>query len=162
VSSPKPLKVEFIQGDMPLLEVCADSTWLCSAIFNLLLNACQAVQLTPELREVRVACHHNRHYVFICITDSGPGVPTTIQKTLFQPFVSSIHRKGTGLGLTIVKSIVREHGSEVHLEESRPGNTSFVIRLHKPDTGRMDTFISGVDRLTVISRATLIAELESA
>jgi signal transduction histidine kinase len=138
-SHPDADKVEFIQGDVPLLEVCVDSTWLCSAIFNLLLDACQAAQLTHELREIRVACHHNRHYVFIRITDSGPGVPTTIQKTLFQPFVSSTHRKGTGLGLTIVKSIVREHGGEVYLEESRPGNTSFVIRLPKPDTGRTDS-----------------------
>ncbi len=160
-SHPDADKVEFIQGDMSLLEVCVDSTWLCSAIFNLLLNACQAVQLSPELREVRIACHHNHHYVFIRVTDSGHGVTMTIQKTLFQPFVSSADRKGTGLGLTIVKSIVREHGGEVYLEESRPGNTSFVVRLPKPSRGRPDAFVSEPDHLTV-NRATLIAELESA
>ena len=82
---------------MPLVEVCADSKWLCSAIFNLLLNACQAVQLSLELKEVRVACEQDQNYVFIRITDSGPGVPRAIQKRLSQPFVSLQKRKGTGL-----------------------------------------------------------------
>jgi signal transduction histidine kinase len=148
-SHPVADEVEFIQEGVAILEVSADSTWLCSAIFNLLLNACQAVQLTSELREVRIACHEEQQYVFIRITDTGPGVPTAIKETLFLPYVSSTNSKGTGLGLTIVKSIVREHGGEVYLEESRRGKTSFVVRLPKLGSDRTNGFISELNDLTV-------------
>jgi signal transduction histidine kinase len=133
-SHPDADRVEFIHENMPLVEVIADSTWLCSALFNLLLNACQAVQLSSDLKKVSVTCHQGPNDVYIRIIDNGPGVPVTIQKSLFQPFVSLRLRKGTGLGLAIVNSIVREHGGEVSLEESRPGNTCFVVRLPRPDT----------------------------
>jgi signal transduction histidine kinase len=133
-------QVNFIYETMPLVEVCADSKWLCSAIFNLLLNACQAARLAAELKEVRVACEQDQHYVFIRITDSGPGVPTAIQKSLFQPFVSLQQQKGTGIGLTIVKSVAREHGGEVYFEESKSGRTSFILRLPKPDAAGKDAF----------------------
>jgi C4-dicarboxylate-specific signal transduction histidine kinase len=73
-SHPDADEVELIQEAMEIFEVSANSTWLCSAILNLLLNACQAVQLTSELREVRIACHEEQQYIFIRITDSGPGV----------------------------------------------------------------------------------------
>jgi K+-sensing histidine kinase KdpD len=56
-SHPDAYNVEFIHGDLPFVEVHADSTWLSSAIFNLLLNACQAVQFAPETKKVRVECH---------------------------------------------------------------------------------------------------------
>ncbi len=128
-SHPDADKVNLIYDAMPLVEVRADSKWLCSAIFNLLLNACQAVQLSSESKEVRVRCRQDRHYVFVCITDSGPGVPETIQKSLFRPFVSLRQRKGTGLGLTIVRNVARQHGGEVYLENSKPGSTSFILRL---------------------------------
>jgi signal transduction histidine kinase len=132
-SHPDADQINFIYETMPLVEVCADSKWLCSAIFNLLLNACQAVQLAAELKEVRVACQQDENSVFIRITDSGPGVPRAIQERLFQPLVSLQQRKGTGLGLTIVKSVAREHGGEIYFEESRSGGKSFILRLPKPD-----------------------------
>jgi signal transduction histidine kinase len=125
---------------MPLVEVCADSKWLCGAIFNLLLNVCQAAQLAAELKEVRVACEQDQHYAFVRITDSGPGVPTAIQDSLFEPFVSLQQQKGTGLGLTIVKSVAREHGGEVYFEESKSGGTSFMLRLPKPDAAGKNAF----------------------
>lgn len=131
-SHPDAAKVTLIYEAMPLVEVCADSRWLCSAIFNLLLNACQAAQLSPELKEVRVWCRQDQHCVFVRITDSGPGVPETIQKSLFQPAVNVQQRKGTGLGLAIVKNVAREHGGEVYLENSKSGSTSFILRLPRP------------------------------
>jgi signal transduction histidine kinase len=140
-SHPDADRVEFIHENMPLVEVSADSTWLCSAIFNLLLNACQALQLSSDLKKVSVTCHEGPNDVYIRIIDNGPGVPVTIQKSLFQPFVSLGLRKGTGLGLAIVNSIVREHGGDVSLEESRPGNTSFVVRLPRPDTFKTNAHV---------------------
>jgi signal transduction histidine kinase len=139
-SHPDAYNVEFIHDDLPFVEVHADSTWLSSAIFNLLLNACQAVQFAPESKKVRVECHQDQKHVCIRITDSGPGVPQAIREHLFQPFVRVRRSKGTGLGLAIVKSVVREHGGEVYLEESNPGNTSFVVRLPTINAATMDAF----------------------
>lgn len=128
-SHPDADRVEFIHENIPLVEVSANSTWLYSAIFNLLLNACQAVQLSSDLKKVTVTCHQGHRCVYVRITDNGTGVPKVVQESLFQPFESFRHRKGTGLGLSIVRSIVQEHGGEVYLEESKPGNTTFVVRL---------------------------------
>src|ERR1700733_2733375 len=120
-SHPHADNVEFIYEDMPPVEVCAESTWLCSAIFNLLLNACQSVQFAPGAKEVRIACHQDRSHVSIRITDSGPGVSKKIQASLFESFGSLCQRMETGHGLSIVMSIVRQHGGEVYMEESKPG-----------------------------------------
>lgn len=139
-SHPDAYDVEFILNDLPFVEVHADATWLSSAIFNLLLNACQAVQFAPESKKVRVECNQDQMQICIRITDSGPGVPQAIQEHLFQPFVRARRSKRTGLGLAIVKSVVREHGGEVYLDESNPGNTSFVVRLPTIYAVTMDAF----------------------
>jgi K+-sensing histidine kinase KdpD len=121
--------VNITSEDLPFIEGHVDGKWLCSAIFNLLLNACQAVRLAPKPREVGIALQQDLTHVAIRVTDSGPGVPRSMQKSLFQPFLSADHRVGLGLGLTIAECVAREHGGEVYLEESRPGRTSFVLRL---------------------------------
>ncbi|MBB6146817.1 K+-sensing histidine kinase KdpD [Silvibacterium bohemicum] len=121
--------VNLTSKDMPFIEGHVDGKWLCSAIFNLLLNACQAVRLAPKPWEVVIALQQDLSHVAIRVTDSGPGVPRSIQKSFFQPFVGADHRDGMGLGLPIAECVAREHGGEVCLEESRPGRTSFVLRL---------------------------------
>ena len=132
-SHPDTELVHITSEDMPFAEGVVDGKWLCSAIFNLLLNACQSARLAPELREVCIALHQDLHHVSIRVTDSGPGVSPSIRETLFQPFASADRRDGTGLGLSIADCVAREHGGEVYLEESRPGRTSFVLRLPNPN-----------------------------
>jgi signal transduction histidine kinase len=135
-SHPDAGRVELIHEDMALIEVNGDSTWLCSAIFNLLLNAFQAVQLSSDSKKVVISCHQDCNNVYIRITDNGPGVPKVVQENLFQPFVSLCPGKRTGLGLSIVRNIVREHGGKVCLHESKPGRTTFLVRLLRLDTDR--------------------------
>ncbi len=55
----------------------------------------------------------------------------SIRSTLFQPFVSSGKVSGVGLGLTVAQHVAQEHGGEVKLEQSEPGNTVFSILLYK-------------------------------
>jgi signal transduction histidine kinase len=121
--------VTITSEDIPLIEGNVDDKWLCSAVFNLLLNACQAVSLAPQPREVGIALRQDLSHVAIRVTDSGLGVPRSIQKNLFQPFVSADRRDGMGLGLKIAECVAREHGGEIYLEESRRGRTTFVLRL---------------------------------
>ena len=131
-SHPDAHKVTFIDEVMPLVEVHGDSTWLCSAIFNLLLNACQAAQNSSLPKEVRISCQQDQSSAFIRIMDNGPGISPSIQKSIFQPFVSLRRQKGTGLGLAIAKSVARGHEGDIYLEDSSPGRTTFVLRLPRP------------------------------
>jgi signal transduction histidine kinase len=135
--------VNITSEEIPLIEGNVDDKWLCSAVFNLLLNACQAARLAPKPREVGIALQQDLSHVAIRVTDSGLGVPRSIQKSLFQPFVSAERREGMGLGLAIAECVAREHGGEAYLEESRPGRTSFVLRLPNP---AMDIFGANISR----------------
>jgi len=98
--------------------------------YNLLLNSCQAAQLSGGHVSVEVA-ERNGDLV-IEITDDGPGVESSIRDRLFEPFVSYGKENGTGLGLTIAQKIVQDHHGSLQLEGSVPGRT--VMRIILPRT----------------------------
>ncbi len=110
---------------------CVDGNRLCSAIFNLILNACQAAAAPLGHREVIIALHDDKRGTFVRITDNGPGVPCEMQDELFRPFTRAGKNRRVGLGLTIAKCVAQEHGGDVYLELSRPGKTVFVLKLPK-------------------------------
>lgn len=97
------------------------------ALFNLTLNACEAVPLhggkilfdilsTQDLFEVRVS-------------DNGPGILPAIRSNLFDPFVSAGKPNGTGLGLAIVSKIIADHGGTVCVESTSGNGTTFLVKL---------------------------------
>lgn len=112
-------------------EADIDARKLESAIYNLLLNACQAVIVSTFRPEVNVYIEEVDEWIYITVVDNGPGVPSSIRKTLFDPFVTAGKRNGTGLGLTLVRQIAQEHGGDVRLEESSRGRTAFTFSLAK-------------------------------
>jgi signal transduction histidine kinase len=123
-----------VQLQAPYLEAVdawVDGKKLGRALYNLLLNACQAARAGTEPPVVTVTLSEDEEKVRISIRDSGQGVSNTIRQTLFQPFVSAGKEKGVGLGLTLAQHIAQEHGGEVKLEESIPGRTVFSILLYK-------------------------------
>ncbi|HZV60604.1 MAG TPA: HAMP domain-containing sensor histidine kinase, partial [Candidatus Eremiobacteraceae bacterium] len=63
------------------------------------------------------------------IADNGPGVPSAIRTTLFDPFVSSGKPNGTGLGLAIASKIVQDHSGSISVEQSTPEGTTIFIKL---------------------------------
>jgi signal transduction histidine kinase len=65
------------------------------------------------------------------ISDNGPGIPDSVRKTLFEPFVTAGKPHGTGLGLALARRIAEEHGGSVRLAESNPGRTVFTLSLTK-------------------------------
>jgi len=124
-----------------------DTTQVERAVYNLLLNACQSAQKSIGLREVRVSLSVENETVSVTITDNGPGVAEGIRDSLFDPFVSEGKQKGTGLGLTLAWSVAREHGGEVKLVSSHPGETIFrltVARSHQESTSKSSHSPSGV------------------
>ncbi len=97
------------------------------AVSNLLLNACEAVSRSDGRVDVEINPLPSR--VEILVSDNGRGVPHSIQKTLFEPFVSCGKENGTGLGLTVVQKIIQDHGGDVGVERTSDQGTVFKVSL---------------------------------
>ncbi len=97
------------------------------ALYNLLLNACEAAP--GKDGRVLVWIERTGHAVTIAVSDNGPGIAEPIRDKLFHPFVSFGKENGTGLGLTVVQKIVQDHGGQVLLERTADDRTVFRITL---------------------------------
>src|SRR6185437_688899 len=95
------------------------------AVYNLLLNACQSIRAAGSQANILVTLEAQEQQLTIGVADNGAGVPEKIRGSLFEPFVSEGKHKGTGLGLTLAHCIAVEHGGEVVLLSSCPGETIF-------------------------------------
>jgi signal transduction histidine kinase len=104
-----------------------DSSCLERVLANLVLNACEAV--SPDSGRIVIFTIGNRSRLQIGVWDNGPGVPPKIQDSAFEPFVSCGKAEGRGLGLTIAKKIVEDHGGKIHLDESSGTGTLFKITI---------------------------------
>jgi signal transduction histidine kinase len=112
-----------------------DSRKLERALYNLVLNACDAV---PEANgKVWVEIGESAEGTMIEVSDNGPGVAIPIRDRLFQPFVSYGKENGTGLGLTVVQKIVHDHNGKVETERSQ-GKTVFRIVLPIAEQGKSE------------------------
>ncbi|RKY73050.1 MAG: hypothetical protein DRQ14_04990 [Candidatus Latescibacterota bacterium] len=127
--------VEVLPEDGPQVEVDlppkpvvvnVDPNRIRQVLLNLLSNAEDAVSEVPDPR-ITVSLRRSRRGAYISVEDNGQGVPHEVREKIFHPFFTT-KEKGSGLGLYIVRRIVRAHGGEVHLR-SRPGRTSFVVFL---------------------------------
>jgi signal transduction histidine kinase len=95
--------------------------------FNLVLNACEAASQSQGKVEIKIASTGRSFEARI--EDNGPGVPSAIRNTLFDPFVSSGKPNGTGLGLAIASKIVHDHCGSIAVEQSSPEGTVIFIKL---------------------------------
>jgi signal transduction histidine kinase len=102
----------------------SDEAMLRQALFNLVLNAVQAVEPNGEIRvDVRKT---GAGEVAIEISDNGPGVSSENMEEIFKPYFTT-HKKGTGLGLAIVRQIVLAHGWEIECKPNQPKGAVFRI-----------------------------------
>ena len=104
-----------------------DSRKLERALYNLLLNACEAAPAVGG--RVEVAVNENGGTIEIEVSDNGPGVADSIRDKLFHPFVSYGKENGTGLGLAVVQKIVQDHRGEIAVERTTNARTVFRIVL---------------------------------
>jgi signal transduction histidine kinase len=118
-------------GKVPPVEADIDARNLESAIYNLLLNACQAATRSTRAPEVKVLITEVDERICVTIMDNGPGIPASVRRTLFDPFVTAGKPNGTGLGLALARRIAEEHGGGVCLVESNAGRTVFTLSLTK-------------------------------
>jgi signal transduction histidine kinase len=123
--------VSITVGKFPPAEADIDARSLESAIYNLLLNACQAATQSTYPPEGKVHATEVDEGIYVTISDNGPGIPASVRRTLFDPFVTAEKSNGIGLGLTLARRIVEEHGGTVRLDESNPAGTVFTLSLTK-------------------------------
>ncbi len=97
------------------------------ALYNLLLNACEAAPGSEG--RVQVMIDRAGADLTIAVSDNGPGIAEPIRDRLFHPFVSYGKENGTGLGLTVVQKIVQDHGGGVLMERTADARTVFRITL---------------------------------
>ena len=130
-SHPDGRNVSISVGNVPPAEAEIDASNLESALYNLLLNGCQAATCSTQVPEVKVHVTEVDEQIYITISDNGPGIPSHVRRTLFIPFVTAGKPNGTGLGLTLARRIAEQHGGSLRLVESNPGKTEFTLSLMK-------------------------------
>jgi two-component system sensor histidine kinase FlrB len=120
---------------------------LLGALLNLGTNALQACQLAPAL------VLHLRQFqpgrLAVSLSDNGPGVPAELRERIFEPFFST-RAQGIGLGLAVVRAVVRGHGGELELSAAPGGGASFT--LHLPLAANGDALPSGVHAPALAAR----------
>jgi signal transduction histidine kinase len=93
---------------------------------NLLDNAIDALE-GIENPVITVQTEQDREFIVVTIADNGPGIPLEIQDKIFDPFFTTKPiGKGTGLGLEMVRQIIRQHNGKVEVK-SKPGKTEFIV-----------------------------------
>jgi signal transduction histidine kinase len=98
---------------------------------NLIDNALDAI---PQGGRVDVRATLERNRVIVRIVDNGPGIPEQIRDRIFDPFFTTKPMGlGTGLGLDIVRRLIRHNDGEIAVD-SRPGHTEFRVLLPTVDS----------------------------
>jgi two-component system, NtrC family, C4-dicarboxylate transport sensor histidine kinase DctB len=109
------------------IQVIADAVPLEQVVINLLNNAFQAIEDSPQ-QHIRVDVDYDEQQVRLIIEDSGPGFSEEELSRLFEPFYTT-KRKGLGLGLTISKRIIESFGGQIEASNISPGGARFSVSL---------------------------------
>lgn len=110
-----------------LPDLAADPHLLQQVFVNLLLNACDAM---PEGGYVRIAAQAKDGWIEMSVEDTGCGIPPEDLPRIFDPFFTTKKTgEGTGLGLSVVYGIVRDHGGRIEVKSEVGIGTTFVISL---------------------------------
>ena len=116
-------KLHVATGGEPIA-IEADDQLLRQVLFNLLLNAIQAVDTGGQIQIQ--ARHVSATEASLEIRDDGPGVPPERRQEIFKPYFTT-NQKGTGLGLAVVQQIVLAHGWEIECLANEPRGAVFRI-----------------------------------
>ncbi len=114
-----------------LPQVFADRGQLQQVFQNLITNAIEAMHVTPERsRELRMrsGITPDSNEIVVTIADSGAGIGEKDKDRIFEPFFTT-KSAGTGIGLTICRSIIESHGGVLQASANRPYGTIFEVVL---------------------------------
>jgi len=112
-----------LRSDLPLLELDRDQ--IKQAFYNVIKNSFEAMKSRGILR---IRTDLDESHVIVRFTDTGGGISAENLSRVFEPYFTT-KTSGTGLGLLIVRRIVREHGGELSIESSEGKGLTLTIRL---------------------------------
>ncbi len=104
---------------------------LSSVFRNLLNNAVQHNDKDEPVVEIGIEPLSDE--VIVRIADNGPGIPDDIEGSLFNEGKKGVGSSGTGMGLTIVQTLVEQYEGEIQITDNDPTGTIFYIHFEKPD-----------------------------
>ncbi len=123
----------WLETDLDSVRVSADQTRITEILWNLLDNA---LSHSPADSSVTISLRREGNEAVLRIADQGPGVPTAHRERIFERFYqvdqartpSVLGKENAGLGLAICRSLARQHGGDIRLEDSATG-ACFALRL---------------------------------
>lgn len=116
-----------LRPDLPPLEV--DRNQLKQAFYNVIKNSFQAMKTDGILH---IKTDMTDDFVSIRFSDTGGGIPAEQMSKVFEPYFTT-KASGSGLGLLVVRRIVREHGGEIDLVSTTGKGLTLTIRLPRRD-----------------------------
>jgi two-component system sensor histidine kinase KdpD len=120
-----------VEAHLPL--ACFDYVEIAQVLINLGENA---VKYTPPGTTISLAARRVPGAIELAVSDTGPGIPPTIQKRLFEKFYradSTSRVPGTGIGLAISKGLVEAHGGRIWVESEMGKGTTFRFTIPRDD-----------------------------
>ena len=141
--------LRFLIPDKPL-PTFLDREMLHRVLVNIVQNAAQALRdakgknHTGLWGKIDVTVRSDAVTHIVDVDDDGPGISDTVRDLIFDPYVTTKH-DGTGLGLTIVKKIIVDHGGTIDALVSPLGGARFEIRLPREGTPES---LAALDRST--------------
>jgi len=130
VNSWKNIEFKFVLEDnLPKIHV--DKKQIYQVITNLLNNAVQSFEnVERDKKEITIITKYlkNKNFIKLSIIDNGTGIDRKIKNKIFTPYFST-KKSGTGIGLTIVKSIIDSHNGEINFKNNKPYGTIVEILL---------------------------------
>jgi signal transduction histidine kinase len=112
------------------ITVEADHDRLFRVFLNLGKNAEQAIKSSGDgSGNITIEASQDQRHTVITVCDDGPGLPDIARKHLFQAFVGSASKGGSGLGLTTARDLMRAHGGELSLSSSNSNGSCFEMDL---------------------------------
>src|ERR1700736_5794828 len=112
-----------LRSDLPLSQV--DRAQMKHAFYNVIKNSLEAMKRRGILR---IRTDMDATHVIVSFTDTGGGISADNLGRIFEPYFTT-KTAGTGLGLLIVRRIIREHGGELAIESSEGRGVTLTIRL---------------------------------
>jgi signal transduction histidine kinase len=115
--------------DSSIAEAQLDRTLIYRALLNLVANAIDACAESETGDRIVVSSHDDVDEIVLGVADNGVGMSQEVLSSLFQRFFSTKAGRGTGLGLSVVNKIAREHGGSVQVESEQGRGSRFELRL---------------------------------
>ena len=123
------------EKNIKLIAKCEDATMIGSdiLIYRLVYNLVEnAIKYNHPLGQVTVTAYQRKKHVYLSVEDTGSGIPKELRERVFEPFFRvdksrSRELGGVGLGLALVREIVRVHDGSICIKSGKTGGTIFEV-----------------------------------